>query len=230
MKLSIWVKQYDFFCTGRRGIFTGASGLQIAYVSGREAQQEPAPSHCFTSKDITALVAPLLSNSKFRGVDILLTSQWPRGVWQYGNSPVSALLCSFNTFGSVLQVFPECVLKGLLLSCPFVGNWYKVLWGFVHRGSRWQAEAPLPFFGTGSGTLWEAALQVWHYSIRMCFAFQMIFVLQNVYEFAGIMWSFKRMLSMSVDSSLWQLSTILLRRRCVCVCILKNKIGKVLLI
>uniref|UniRef100_A0A671MGQ4 CWF19-like protein 1 n=1 Tax=Sinocyclocheilus anshuiensis TaxID=1608454 RepID=A0A671MGQ4_9TELE len=74
---------------GRRGIFTGASGLQIAYVSGREAQHEPALSHCFTSKDITALVAPLLSNSKFRGVDILLTSQWPRGVWQYGNSPVS---------------------------------------------------------------------------------------------------------------------------------------------
>uniref|UniRef100_A0A671MBM5 CWF19-like protein 1 n=1 Tax=Sinocyclocheilus anshuiensis TaxID=1608454 RepID=A0A671MBM5_9TELE len=73
---------------GRRGIFTGASGLQIAYVSGREAQHEPALSHCFTSKDITALVAPLLSNSKFRGVDILLTSQWPRGVWQYGNSPV----------------------------------------------------------------------------------------------------------------------------------------------
>uniref|UniRef100_A0A672NPX0 CWF19-like protein 1 n=1 Tax=Sinocyclocheilus grahami TaxID=75366 RepID=A0A672NPX0_SINGR len=84
-------------CLGRRGIFTGASGLQIAYVSGREAQQEPAPSHCFTSKDIIALAAPLLSNSKFRGVDILLTSQWPRGVWQYGNSPVSALLCSFNS-------------------------------------------------------------------------------------------------------------------------------------
>ncbi|RXN17764.1 CWF19 1 [Labeo rohita] len=66
-------------CLGRRGVFTGASGLQIAYVSGREAQQEPAPSHCFTFKDITALAAPLLSNSKFRGVDILLSSQWPRG-------------------------------------------------------------------------------------------------------------------------------------------------------
>ncbi len=85
------LKNETFFCTGRRGIFTGASGLQIAYVSGREAQQEPAPSHCFTSKDITALAAPLLANSKFGGVDVLLTSQWPRGVWQYGNSPVSAL-------------------------------------------------------------------------------------------------------------------------------------------
>lgn len=72
---------------GRRGVFTGVSGLQIAYVSGREALQEPAPAHCFTSKDLSALVAPLTSSSKFRGVDILLTSQWPRGVWHYGNTP-----------------------------------------------------------------------------------------------------------------------------------------------
>ncbi|XP_069543627.1 LOW QUALITY PROTEIN: CWF19-like protein 1 [Brachyistius frenatus] len=72
---------------GRRGVFTGVSGLQIAYVSGREAPQEPAPAHCFTSKDLSALVTPLTGNSKFRGVDILLTSQWPRGVWHFGNNP-----------------------------------------------------------------------------------------------------------------------------------------------
>lgn len=70
-------------------MFTGVSGLQIAYVSGQEALQEPAPAHCFTSKDLSALVAPLTSSSKFRGVDILLTSQWPRGVWHYGNNPVT---------------------------------------------------------------------------------------------------------------------------------------------
>lgn len=92
-----------FICfPGRRGIFTGASGLQIAYVSGSEAKQEPAPSHCYTPKDMGALVTPLLSNSKFRGVDILLTSQWPRGVWQYGNSPVSPLnviiSCNLNRY------------------------------------------------------------------------------------------------------------------------------------
>ncbi|KPP64614.1 CWF19-like protein 1-like [Scleropages formosus] len=72
---------------GRKGIFTGASGLQIAYISGRGGHQEPAPAHCFTPKDVTSLVAPLVSNTKFKGVDILLTSQWPRGVWQYGNNP-----------------------------------------------------------------------------------------------------------------------------------------------
>uniref|UniRef100_A0A8K9WTZ0 CWF19-like protein 1 n=1 Tax=Oncorhynchus mykiss TaxID=8022 RepID=A0A8K9WTZ0_ONCMY len=72
---------------GRRGVFTGASGLQIAYVSGREGQQDPTPAHCFSPKDLTQLVEPLISNNQFRGVDILLTSQWPRGVWQYANSP-----------------------------------------------------------------------------------------------------------------------------------------------
>lgn len=96
--------------SGRRGVFTGVSGLQIAYVSGQEALQEPAPAHCFTPEDLSALVVPLINNSKFRGVDILLTSQWPRGVWQFGNNPVrkchchgsvSEICCSFHL--SVLQ-------------------------------------------------------------------------------------------------------------------------------
>ncbi|XP_062860120.1 CWF19-like protein 1 isoform X2 [Trichomycterus rosablanca] len=87
---------------GRRGVFTGASGLQIAYVSGREAQQEPAPSYCFTPKDLTALVTPLVSNSKFKGVDILLTSQWPRGVWQYSNNPeVDTKCCGVSSIGNL---------------------------------------------------------------------------------------------------------------------------------
>ncbi|CAN9508519.1 unnamed protein product [Ophioblennius macclurei] len=79
---------------GRRGVFTGASGLQIAYVSGREAQQETAPAHCFTPRDLSALVTPLSASSSFRGVDILLTSQWPRGVWTFGNKPeVNTKVC-----------------------------------------------------------------------------------------------------------------------------------------
>ncbi|XP_033845590.1 CWF19-like protein 1 [Periophthalmus magnuspinnatus] len=87
---------------GRQGVFTGVSGLQIAYVSGREGSQEPAPSHCFTSKDLCSLVEPLISNSKFRGVDILLTSQWPKGVWHYGNTPeVDTKTCGSNSIASL---------------------------------------------------------------------------------------------------------------------------------
>ncbi|KAM4523006.1 CWF19-like protein 1 [Fundulus diaphanus] len=87
---------------GRRGVFTGASGLQLAYVSGQEALQEPAPAHCFTSKDLSALVTSLTGSSKFRGVDILLTSQWPRGVWHYGNNPeVNTKSCGSGAIASL---------------------------------------------------------------------------------------------------------------------------------
>ncbi|XP_067110297.1 CWF19-like protein 1 [Osmerus mordax] len=87
---------------GRRGVFTGASGLQIAYVSGREALQEPAPAHCFSPKDLGALVGPLANNTKFKGVDILLTSQWPKGVWQYGNNPeLNTKFCGSNSIASL---------------------------------------------------------------------------------------------------------------------------------
>ncbi|KAL3977043.1 usherin [Sarotherodon galilaeus] len=87
---------------GRRGVFTGVSGLQIAYVSGHEARQEPAPAHCFSSKDLVALMTPLTSSSKFKGVDILLTSQWPRGVWHYANNPeVNTKLCGSNSIASL---------------------------------------------------------------------------------------------------------------------------------
>ncbi|XP_064417448.1 CWF19-like protein 1 isoform X3 [Latimeria chalumnae] len=72
---------------GRKGVFSGVSGLQIAYLSGIESRSEPAPAYAFTAKDVTSLKAPLVSNSKFKGVDILLTSPWPKGVWQYGNNP-----------------------------------------------------------------------------------------------------------------------------------------------
>ncbi|KAM8883142.1 CWF19-like protein 1 [Synchiropus picturatus] len=89
---------------GRRGVFTGASGLQIAYVSGQEAQQEPAPAHCFTPKDLSELVAPLTSSSKFRGVDILLTSQWPKGVWNYGNTPeVNTKACGSSSVAHLAE-------------------------------------------------------------------------------------------------------------------------------
>ncbi|XP_078240786.1 CWF19-like protein 1 isoform X2 [Pogona vitticeps] len=72
---------------GRKGVFSGASGLQIAYLSGAEAPQEPAPMHCFSAKDVADLRDSLLSTSKFRGVDILLTSPWPKDVEAFGNSP-----------------------------------------------------------------------------------------------------------------------------------------------
>ncbi|NWZ73865.1 C19L1 protein, partial [Acrocephalus arundinaceus] len=71
---------------GRRGVYSGCSGLQIAYLSGTEAQQQPAPAHSFSAKDVAELKASLLSTPNFRGVDILLTSPWPRDVGTFANS------------------------------------------------------------------------------------------------------------------------------------------------
>ncbi|POI27103.1 hypothetical protein CIB84_009147 [Bambusicola thoracicus] len=72
---------------GRRGLFSGSSGLQIAYLSGTESQDEPTPAYSFSSKDVTELKSSLLSTPDFKGVDILLTSPWPRGVESFANSP-----------------------------------------------------------------------------------------------------------------------------------------------
>ncbi|PIK42295.1 putative CWF19-like protein 1-like [Apostichopus japonicus] len=66
---------------GKKGLFTGTSGLKIAYLSGLEG--ESPSSHQFTKSDIDALGLPLVSNSSFKGVDILLTSHWPKGVTKY---------------------------------------------------------------------------------------------------------------------------------------------------
>ncbi|XP_073477381.1 CWF19-like protein 1 isoform X1 [Aquarana catesbeiana] len=88
---------------GRRGVFSGASGLQIAYLSGIESSSDPAPAYCFTAKDITSLKMSLLSNSKFKGVDILLTSPWPKDVWNYGNPPtdVDLKICGSEQVASL---------------------------------------------------------------------------------------------------------------------------------
>lgn len=71
---------------GRKGVFTGSSGLQIAYLSGTESLDEAIPSYSFSPKDVSSLRTVLCSASQFKGVDILLTSPWPKYVGSFGNS------------------------------------------------------------------------------------------------------------------------------------------------
>lgn len=66
---------------GRKGVFTGSSGLQIAYLSGTESLDEAIPSYSFSPKDVSSLRTVLCSASQFKGVDILLTSPWPKEKW-----------------------------------------------------------------------------------------------------------------------------------------------------
>ncbi|KAH3727587.1 CWF19-like protein 1 isoform X2 [Dreissena polymorpha] len=70
---------------GKKGIYTGSSGLQIAYLSGKESviiSDETS----FNNVDISALTEPVKNDTKFKGVDILITSQWPKGVEKYGTA------------------------------------------------------------------------------------------------------------------------------------------------
>lgn len=82
---------------GRKGVFTGSSGLQIAYLSGTESLDEPVPSYSFSPTDVSSLRTMLCSASQFKGVDILLTSPWPKYVGSFGNSSVSSA-CSVENF------------------------------------------------------------------------------------------------------------------------------------
>ena len=74
---------------GRKGLYTGSSGLQVAYLGGLDGSNGHAMETHFSSDDVDALRLPLLSDSKFQGVDILLTSKWPFGVEKYAAAVVS---------------------------------------------------------------------------------------------------------------------------------------------
>lgn len=65
---------------GRKGIFKTASGLVVAYISGRE---KLLPGGDFNESDINALKDQIRRDDKFQGVDILLTSVWPQGITKY---------------------------------------------------------------------------------------------------------------------------------------------------
>ncbi|XP_039448083.1 CWF19-like protein 1 homolog [Culex pipiens pallens] len=73
---------------GKRGIFSTSSGLKIAYVSGLEVEGSSAsgkvPDWKFTKEDAVAVrdscFASKSNMGDYRGVDLLLTSQWPAHV------------------------------------------------------------------------------------------------------------------------------------------------------
>lgn len=91
MLFAVLTKTFPFFFEpGRKGVFTGSSGLQIVYLSGTESLSEPVPSYSFSPKDVSFLRTMLCSTSQFKGVDILLTSPWPKYVGNFGNSSVSS--------------------------------------------------------------------------------------------------------------------------------------------
>lgn len=67
---------------GRQGCFTTNEGLRVAYLSGVQAEDPlTAKPFNYTVANVQSLESSLKWDSaQFQGVDILLTSDWPRGV------------------------------------------------------------------------------------------------------------------------------------------------------
>ena len=59
----------------------------MAYLSGTESDIV-SDSTNFNAVDITSLTSPVVNDTKFKGVDILITSQWPKGAEKYGTALV----------------------------------------------------------------------------------------------------------------------------------------------
>ena len=68
---------------GKRGVYTTSGGLKIAYLSGN-AQETGSNEWTYSKADAIAVrdscLASKANMGDFRGIDILLTSQWPFGM------------------------------------------------------------------------------------------------------------------------------------------------------
>lgn len=83
---------------GKRGLYTASSGVKIAYLSGVEGSSS-SDIHFDMSDAEQVRNACLSSNiaSDFRGVDILMTSQWPKGIEKTEDESGSTLISWLST-------------------------------------------------------------------------------------------------------------------------------------
>ncbi|XP_028399812.1 CWF19-like protein 1 [Dendronephthya gigantea] len=69
---------------GRSGVLQCPSGLQVAYVGGLDGTKCKKDG-CFFKEEETKQLLAKADDKNFKGVDMLLTSDWPKDVTQYGN-------------------------------------------------------------------------------------------------------------------------------------------------
>ncbi|XP_071454762.1 CWF19-like protein 1 [Hetaerina americana] len=122
---------------GKRGLYRGSSGLKMAYVSGIDGpgggsrhssssgSSNDQPEHFFSEADVTAVrdACTRSSSGSFRGIDILLTSQWPHGVLtginsqQITNDPRGSKLISWLA-AQVKPRYHFCAMDGIHFERP----------------------------------------------------------------------------------------------------------------
>nr|CAH7744738.1 unnamed protein product [Callosobruchus chinensis] len=104
----------NVYYLGKRGLYTDSKGVKIAYISGLGSEKESKP-WTYTEKDVSELCdACVKGNPSFRGVDILLTSQWPSNIVAEG-SQVSLSTNRTSDMASYLcmKLKPRYILSGL---------------------------------------------------------------------------------------------------------------------
>ncbi|XP_069681635.1 CWF19-like protein 1 [Periplaneta americana] len=104
---------------GKRGLYTETSGLKVAYVSGiEEGSGKSAQYHTFTGADVEAVKNICLRGQhQFRGVDILITSSWPKDI----KLGVQAEFGSWLLSWLAVQIKPRyhfCGLEGIYYERP----------------------------------------------------------------------------------------------------------------
>ncbi|XP_075551882.1 CWF19-like protein 1 [Dermacentor variabilis] len=71
---------------GSRGIFTGASGLKIAYFCGNESKNDKPARGEFVKKEALEFLSPIAESTSHKGIDIFIASQWPKNVSKYAHT------------------------------------------------------------------------------------------------------------------------------------------------
>lgn len=73
------------FFTGPTGIYPCSNGLRVAYLSNKDPDSSDS-CFCFQFDDIKTLEVAAGNKPK---IDVLITSEWPKGVCTYAKVPVS---------------------------------------------------------------------------------------------------------------------------------------------
>jgi hypothetical protein len=104
----------NVYCLGKRGVYTDSKGLRIAYVSGIASKE--SSDFEYSSKDVMELYnACVRGNASFRGVDVLLTSQWPTDAMRHDSKQINLAINKTSDLPSwlVVKLKPRYHISGL---------------------------------------------------------------------------------------------------------------------
>jgi hypothetical protein len=95
-------------------VYTDSKGLRIAYVSGIASKE--SSDFEYSSKDVMELYnACVRGNASFRGVDVLLTSQWPTDAMRHDSTKINLAMNKTSDLPSwlVVKLKPRYHISGL---------------------------------------------------------------------------------------------------------------------